>query len=79
MLSFSDSRGFPSPDERYGSCLYCGRGIVLLPDDRRRGSCFDCLSLSVPAPVPCPDCGATIPGEERAVGCANCGWYPVRD
>ncbi|HTT14353.1 MAG TPA: hypothetical protein VMG81_01025 [Thermoplasmata archaeon] len=79
MLSASDSRAFPTPDDRLGSCLFCGRALVLLPEDRRRGSCFDCLALSVADPVPCPDCGATIPGEERGVGCAECGWYPVRD
>jgi hypothetical protein len=78
MLSFADNRAFESPDDRFANCLFCGRDLVLLPDDRRRGSCFDCLALSVPEPVPCPECRATIPGEDRGVGCANCGWYPVR-
>jgi hypothetical protein len=79
MLSFSDIRAFETPDERFAHCLFCGRDLVLLPNDRREGSCFDCLSLSVPPPTPCPECGASIPGEERAVGCADCGWYPLRD
>ena len=79
MLSFSDIRSFESPDERYAHCLFCGRDLVLLPNDRREGSCFDCLALSVAPPTPCPECRAWIPGEERAVGCAECGWYPLRD
>ena len=79
MLSFSDTRTFETPDERFAHCLFCGRDLVLLPDDRRAGSCFDCLALSVAPPNPCPDCGRLIPGEERAVGCSNCGWYPQRD
>jgi hypothetical protein len=78
MLSFADSRSFESADDRFASCLYCGREIMVLPDDRRRGSCFDCLALSVPEPKPCPDCGHAISAEDRAVGCAECGWYPVR-
>jgi hypothetical protein len=79
MLSSSDARSFETADDRLGSCLFCGRALVLLPEDRRRGSCFDCLALSVPEPVACPDCGVMIPGDERGVGCENCGWYPVRD
>ncbi len=79
MLSFSDSRGFDVADERFARCLFCGKDLVLLPDDRRGGKCFDCLTLSFAPSVPCPSCGATIPGEERAVGCANCRWYPLRD
>jgi hypothetical protein len=77
MLYFSDSRGFEASEEREAHCLFCGRDLVLLPDDRRHGSCFDCLSLSVPADVPCPDCGAVMPGEARSTGCAACGWYPL--
>jgi hypothetical protein len=79
MLSFADNRGFPSSDERYARCLFCGKEMVVLPNDRRAGSCFDCLSLSVPVARPCPGCGSFIPGEERAVGCSACGWYPLRD
>jgi hypothetical protein len=77
MLSFADLRGSQGSDERFSRCLQCGRGIVLLADDRRGGLCFDCLSLSVPEPMACPDCGATIAGEDRGVGCSNCRWYPL--
>jgi hypothetical protein len=79
MLSFADSRSFEASDERFSRCQFCGREVVILPDDRRRGACFDCLALSVPQPMPCPDCGATIPGEERGLGCPVCRWYPLRD
>ncbi len=79
MLSFADVRSFGQSDERYSHCQFCGRELVLLPEDRRGGACFDCLALSVAAPVPCPECGVTIPGEDRANGCANCRWYPLRD
>jgi hypothetical protein len=79
MLLFSDLRDFASEEERFSRCRFCGREIVLLPDDRRRGACFDCLALSVPAPGSCPSCGAMIPGEERALGCPECRWYPARD
>jgi len=79
MLLFADSRNFELPDDRLSRCMFCGKDLVVLPEDRRGGACFDCLSLSVPSAVPCPSCGAEIPGEERAVGCANCRWYPLRD
>jgi hypothetical protein len=77
MLSFADIRSLDSSEERLSHCVFCGKDLVLLPDDRRQGSCFDCLSLALPAPVPCPECGAEIAGEERAAGCVRCGWYPV--
>jgi uncharacterized protein with PIN domain len=79
MLLFSDLRSFSSPDERFSRCLYCGRELVLLPEDRRGGACFDCLALAVAPAVPCPECGTTIPGEERGLGCPACRWYPSRD
>ncbi len=78
MLSFGDSRSFPTSDERFSHCLFCGRLIVVLPEDRRGGACYDCLSLSVPPATPCPECRHEIPGEDRALGCAECGWYPLR-
>ncbi|HTT16581.1 MAG TPA: hypothetical protein VMH49_04410 [Thermoplasmata archaeon] len=78
MLLFSDLRGFATEEERFSRCVYCGRDLVLLPDDRRRGSCFDCLALSLAPASPCPSCGSPIPGEERALGCPECGWYPER-
>jgi len=79
MLLFSDARSFGEADDRYARCLFCGKELVVLPEDRRSGSCFDCLTLSVPLARPCPNCGVTIPGEERGVGCGECGWYPLRD
>lgn len=79
MLSFADSRSRAIGDERFARCIYCGKEMVVLPNDRRAGSCFDCLVLSVAPARPCPSCGTEIPGEERAAGCARCGWYPLRD
>ena len=79
MLSFADGRTFGGSDERFSHCLFCGRDLVLLPEDRRGGLCFDCLTLSVPQPTICPNCGATIAGEDRATGCAQCRWYPLRE
>lgn len=79
MLVFSDSRGFVASEDRFSRCLYCGKEIVLLPDDRRGGACFDCLALSLPSARPCPSCGVEISGEDRSIGCANCRWYPLRD
>lgn len=79
MLSFADIRTFGSSDDRFSHCLFCGKELVVLPDDRRGGCCFDCLTLSVASPVPCPDCGVMIPSEDRAFGCANCKWYPRQD
>ena len=77
MLSFADSRSFETTEERLSHCLFCGKDLVVLPDDRRQGSCFDCLSLSLPSAAPCPQCRTEIPAEERAVGCSACGWYPL--
>jgi predicted amidophosphoribosyltransferase len=45
----------------------------VLPSDRRGGSCFDCLSLLGPDPVPCPECGADVPLPQRSTGCPRCG------
>ena len=46
MLLFADQRSFPSSDERFQHCTGCGKDLVVLPNDRRGGSCYDCLSLS---------------------------------
>lgn len=38
--------------DRNGHCRRCGARIVLLPDDRRQGFCFDCYdSLEVKSSV----------------------------
>ena len=79
MLVFADQRSFSTAEERFSRCRFCGREMVLLPEDRRRGACFDCLTRSVALPVPCPQCGATIAGEERALGCPECRWFPAGD
>ncbi len=78
MLSFSDGRAFSTPEERFQPCLYCGKALVLLPEDRRGGACFDCLSLLGPEPRPCPECGVEIAPSRRAAGCVVCGWSPWR-
>ena len=78
MLLFADSRRFSSSEERLSRCVFCDKDLVLLPDDRRRGACFDCLELAVPMSVPCPSCGNEIDGGARALGCPDCRWYPGR-
>jgi hypothetical protein len=78
MLLFADSRRFSSSEEGLSRCVFCDRDLVLLPDDRRRGSCFDCLELAVPVPTLCPSCGSMIAGDARALGCPECRWYPGR-
>jgi hypothetical protein len=40
-----DARRFASPDERLMRCRHCGTRLVVLPDDRRQGFCFDCFDL----------------------------------
>jgi hypothetical protein len=79
MLSLSDQRSFSTDEDRFQHCLYCGKPLVILPNDRRAGSCFDCLSLLGPEAAPCPECGAEIAPPQRSVGCARCGWSPLRD
>lgn len=76
MLSFADLREFSTADDRFQRCTYCGKGLVVLPDDRRGGSCFDCLTLLGPEAAECPDCGAEIAASRRAFGCLSCGWAP---
>ncbi|MGI0133084.1 MAG: hypothetical protein ACREDK_08390 [Thermoplasmata archaeon] len=79
MLSFADNRSFTTVEDRYQHCTFCGRDLVVLPNDRRGGACFDCLSLLGPDAVPCPACGYEIPPTRRALGCLRCGWFPERD
>jgi len=38
-----DVRRFSEGGDRFGRCRKCGARIVLLPDDRRQGFCFDCF------------------------------------
>jgi predicted amidophosphoribosyltransferase len=79
MLSVSDQRSFSSVEDRYQHCLFCGKALVLLPNDRRDGACFDCLSLLGPEAQPCPECGAEIAPPQRSIGCPSCNWSPLRD
>jgi hypothetical protein len=79
MLLSADARAFSTAEERFQACAYCGKELVVLPNDRRGGSCFDCLMLLGPDAAPCPNCGAEIAAGERRQGCLRCGWIPVRD
>jgi len=76
MLSFSDTRAFSSSEDRFQRCMYCGKDLVVLPDDRRGGCCFDCLSLLGAEALPCPECGGEIPEARQGIGCGRCGWTP---
>ncbi len=78
MLLFADQRSFSTSEERFQPCAFCGRDLVVLPNDRRQGACFDCLTLLGPEAVPCPDCSTEIPPSRRSLGCPSCGWYPGR-
>lgn len=77
MLAAVDRRSFAADEDRIQPCTYCGREIFVLPNDRRGGSCFDCLSLFGPSEAPCPDCGVEIPATARSIGCPSCGWGPT--
>ena len=74
MLAAADLRSFAADEDRVQACTYCGRLIFVLPNDRRGGSCFDCLSFFPSEPGRCPECAQEIPGTMRGVGCPNCGW-----
>lgn len=75
MLLFADQRSFSSPEERFQHCTICGKDLVVLPNDRRGGSCFDCLSIAGTEAVNCPDCGSLVSPSERLSGCPRCGWF----
>lgn len=78
MLSVYDRRGFSSDEDRFGHCVFCGKTLVVLPNDRRGGSCFDCLTLLGPEAALCPECGAEIAPAQRPIGCGRCGALPRR-
>lgn len=40
-----DVRRFNDEEDRIGYCRRCGSRLILLPDDRRQGYCFDCIDL----------------------------------
>ena len=41
----ADVRAFENPSDMLGHCRKCGCQLVMLPDDRRCGYCFDCLDF----------------------------------
>jgi hypothetical protein len=45
MLLRPDIRAFDNYADMHAQCRKCGNALVLLPDDRRMGYCFDCLDL----------------------------------
>ncbi len=49
MFEFQDRRAPLGPEERLAECDLCGAHLVLLPNDRRAGRCFDCLRAE---PIP---------------------------
>lgn len=73
MLVAADARSFSTDDERFQHCAFCGKDLVVLPNDRRGGACFDCLVLTGPEPAACAECGAEYPQPRLDHGCPNCG------
>ncbi|MBI4416717.1 MAG: hypothetical protein HY557_07020 [Euryarchaeota archaeon] len=41
-----DVRPAAEPEERVATCRRCGVRLVVLPEDRRLGFCFDCYDPS---------------------------------
>jgi len=76
MLLFADHRVFPSGEDRFQHCTVCGKNLVVLPDDRRAGVCFDCQPHVGVEVTPCPVCGSEAPPSVRALGCPDCGFVP---
>ncbi|MCL4324466.1 MAG: hypothetical protein M1144_03260 [Candidatus Thermoplasmatota archaeon] len=69
-----DQRVFSSQDERLQHCLCCERALVTLPNDRRGGYCFDCLSLEDSGRDTCPECHSVLQAENHHSTCYLCGW-----
>ncbi len=40
-----DVRNFENSADMFGHCRKCGCQLVVLPEDRRYGYCFDCLDF----------------------------------
>ncbi|MDO9537870.1 MAG: hypothetical protein Q7J68_06090 [Thermoplasmata archaeon] len=40
-----DVRAFDNSADMFGHCRKCGCSLVVLPEDRRYGFCFDCLDF----------------------------------
>jgi len=45
MPLVADRRTFLTEEERYASCVCCGKDLVILPGDVRHGHCFDCMFI----------------------------------
>ena len=41
-----DVRSFENSADMFGHCRKCGCQLVVLPEDRRFGFCFDCLDMT---------------------------------
>ena len=39
----SDERKYDDAEDKEGACRTCGSRLILLPNDRRQGYCFDCF------------------------------------
>lgn len=71
-----DRRSFSSEDEKHQHCVCCEKDLVVLPNDRRRGYCFDCLSLTGSTFDRCPQCHFAMDDEPPFEMCHCCGWAP---
>jgi hypothetical protein len=73
MLQFADNRSFSSMEDRLQPCTFCGKDLVVLPNDRRGGACFDCLSLLGEETTPCSECGSPVQAGTSPGVCPRCG------
>ncbi len=73
MLVEADVRTFLSGEEKFQHCLQCGKELVVLPDDRRHGLCFDCSTPLGPLSSDCPSCGFWLEVDLRPTPCPRCG------
>lgn len=72
MLLGADARSFSSAEEKFQHCVSCGKEMVILPEDQRRGRCFDCTVPLGSEMGPCPECGFWTDLEPHSV-CPRCG------
>lgn len=78
MLLFADNRSFDAAEDRFQHCTICGKDLVVLPNDRRGGSCFDCLSFAALEYEECAECGAPRVAGRLLLACPRCGAVPAR-
>jgi hypothetical protein len=69
-----DRRSFASAEEKLQHCICCDKDLVVLPNDRRRGYCFDCLCLSGSTYDRCPQCQTFMDDDPPFESCSRCGW-----